>query len=32
MRVYVTGNITVDETWSIADIPQKGSLVHGIKV
>ena len=32
MRVYVTGNITVDETWSIADIPQKGSSVHGIKV
>ncbi|MGR8987295.1 hypothetical protein ACP3UJ_28825, partial [Klebsiella pneumoniae] len=21
MRVYVTGNITVDETWSIPDIP-----------
>lgn len=32
MRVYVTGNITVDETWSIADIPQKGTSVHGIKV
>ncbi|MGW8167374.1 hypothetical protein ACWGXC_28610, partial [Klebsiella pneumoniae] len=24
MRVYVTGNITVDETWSIPDIPKKG--------
>ncbi|HHR0657198.1 TPA: hypothetical protein ACS1FV_001565, partial [Klebsiella pneumoniae] len=22
MRVYVTGNITVDETWSIPDIPK----------
>ncbi|MEJ4045929.1 PfkB family carbohydrate kinase [Erwinia sp. SLM-02] len=32
MRVYVTGNITVDETWSIADIPQKGSSIHGVKV
>jgi len=32
MRVYVTGNITVDETWSIADIPQKGSSVHGMKI
>lgn len=32
MRVYVIGNITVDETWSITDIPQKGSSVHGNKV
>jgi len=32
MRVYVAGNITVDETWSIADIPQKGSSIHGNKV
>lgn len=32
MRVYVTGNITVDETWSISDIPKKGSSIHGIKV
>lgn len=31
MRVYVTGNITVDETWAISDIPTKGSSVHGIK-
>lgn len=27
MRVYVTGNITVDETWSIPDIPKKGASV-----
>lgn len=32
MRVYVTGNITVDETWSIADIPKKGTSIHGNKV
>ena len=32
MRVYVTGNITVDETWAITDIPQKGSSIHGNKV
>jgi len=32
MRVYVAGNITVDETWSIADIPLKGASVHGNKV
>jgi len=32
MRVYVTGNITVDETWAINDIPQKGSSIHGNKV
>ena len=32
MRVYVTGNITVDETWSIPDIPKKGASIHGIKV
>lgn len=32
MRVYVTGNITVDETWAINDIPKKGSSIHGNKV
>lgn len=32
MRVYVTGNITVDETWAIADIPTKGSSIHGNKI
>lgn len=32
MRVYVTGNIAVDETWAISDIPKKGSSIHGIKV
>ncbi|WP_404684669.1 PfkB family carbohydrate kinase [Raoultella terrigena] len=32
MRVYVIGNITVDETWSISDIPEKGTSIHGIKV
>lgn len=32
MRVYVTGNITVDETWAIPDIPTKGSSIHGHKV
>ncbi|MCX0501667.1 ribokinase [Erwinia billingiae] len=31
MRVYVTGNITVDEIWSIPDIPTKGSSIHGNK-
>ncbi|MGE0970877.1 PfkB family carbohydrate kinase [Klebsiella sp. WOUb02] len=32
MRVYVIGNITVDETWAISDIPKKGTSIHGIKV
>ncbi len=32
MRVYVTGNITVDETWSIPDIPKKGASIHGVKM
>ena len=32
MRVYVIGNITVDENWAIADIPTKGSSIHGNKV
>ncbi|MGE9551348.1 ribokinase [Erwinia amylovora] len=32
MRVYVTGNITIDETWAIPDIPTKGSSIHGHKV
>ncbi len=31
MRVYVTGNIAVDETWAIPDIPTKGSSIHGNK-
>lgn len=31
MRVYVTGNIAVDEIWSIPDIPTKGSSIHGNK-
>ncbi len=31
MRVYVTGNITVDETWSVSDIP-KGTSIHGVKI
>lgn len=29
MRVYVAGNITVDEIWSVTDIPAKGASVHG---
>ncbi|BBQ78582.1 ribokinase [Raoultella ornithinolytica] len=32
MRVYVIGNITVDETWSVSDIPKKGTSIHGVKV
>ncbi|EJR0220639.1 PfkB family carbohydrate kinase [Raoultella planticola] len=32
MRVYVTGNITVDETWSVSDIPKKGTSIHGVKI
>lgn len=32
MRVYVTGNIAVDETWAIPDIPTKGSSIHGNKM
>lgn len=32
MRVYVVGNIVVDETWSIVDMPKKGTSIHGIKV
>lgn len=31
MRVYVAGNIVVDETWSINDLPQKGASIHGVK-
>ncbi|MCU5772609.1 PfkB family carbohydrate kinase [Erwiniaceae bacterium BAC15a-03b] len=31
MRVYVTGNITVDETWEIDELPLKGSSIHGKK-
>lgn len=31
MRVYVAGNIVVDETWSINELPQKGASIHGIK-
>ncbi|PKE30817.1 ribokinase [Rahnella sp. AA] len=32
MRVYVVGNITVDEIWAIPDIPMKGSSIHGNKI
>ncbi|AIR62363.1 carbohydrate kinase [Cedecea neteri] len=32
MRVYVVGNIVVDETWSISDMPKKGTSIHGVKV
>ncbi|EJL88459.1 PfkB family carbohydrate kinase [Pantoea sp. GM01] len=31
MRIYVAGNIVVDETWSIGDLPQKGASIHGVK-
>lgn len=31
MRVYVAGNIVVDETWSIHELPQKGASIHGVK-
>lgn len=31
MRIYVAGNIVVDETWSISDLPQKGASIHGVK-
>ena len=32
MRVYVAGNIVVDETWSIHELPQKGASIHGVKI
>ncbi|MDF7651288.1 ribokinase [Pantoea sp. Acro-805] len=32
MRVYVAGNIVVDETWSIDELPQKGASIHGRKI
>lgn len=32
MRVYVAGNIAVDETWSIHELPQKGASIHGAKI
>lgn len=32
MRVYVAGNITVDETWSVTELPQKGASIHGMKI
>lgn len=32
MRVYVAGNIVVDETWSIHELPQKGASIHGKKI
>ncbi|XXN66001.1 PfkB family carbohydrate kinase (plasmid) [Enterobacter ludwigii] len=32
MQIYVAGNIVVDETWSIIDLPQKGASIHGVKV
>lgn len=32
MRIYVAGNIVVDETWSISDLPKKGASIHGVKI
>ncbi|MEB5974276.1 PfkB family carbohydrate kinase [Pantoea dispersa] len=32
MRVYVAGNIVVDETWSIDQLPEKGASIHGKKI
>ncbi|MRS21400.1 ribokinase [Enterobacteriaceae bacterium RIT692] len=32
MQIYVAGNIVVDETWSIGDLPQKGASIHGVKI
>lgn len=32
MRVYVAGNIVVDETWSIDQLPKKGASIHGKKI
>ncbi|WP_312239604.1 PfkB family carbohydrate kinase [Pantoea sp.] len=32
MRVYVAGNIVVDETWSVNELPQKGASIHGMKI
>ncbi|WP_130834780.1 PfkB family carbohydrate kinase [[Erwinia] mediterraneensis] len=32
MRVYVAGNIVVDETWSVNELPQKGASIHGKKI
>ncbi len=32
MRVYVTGNITVDETWSVSGYTKKGTSIHGVKI
>lgn len=31
MRVYVAGNIVIDETWFIHELPHKGESIHGIK-
>lgn len=31
MRVYVAGNISVDETYLIDDLPHKGASIHGMK-
>jgi len=31
MQVFVIGNISVDETYLINDLPQKGSSIHGAK-
>lgn len=32
MRVFVVGNISVDETYVINEIPEKGASVHGQKI
>ncbi len=32
MRVYVTGNITVDETSVHSGYTEKGASIHGVKV
>lgn len=32
MRIYVAGNIVVDEIWSIHEMPEKGASVHGNKI
>lgn len=31
MQVFVVGNISVDETYIIDDLPDKGASIHGIK-
>lgn len=32
MRVFVVGNIGVDETYVINEIPEKGASAHGQKI